>query len=103
MSAHARMGFIDDNEIRAGARETFPTLFGLDIVKADDREWVSVEQGLREWQAAFQPAGGTRCDGDRFDPEALLEFPHPLFNQMRRAENRERVDLSSIHQLTQDE
>jgi hypothetical protein len=94
------MGFIDDNEIRAGACEALPTPFGLDVVKADDREWVSVEQGLSEGQAAFQPAGGTRCDGDSFDPETRLEFPNPLLNQMRRAENGERVDLSPIHQLT---
>jgi hypothetical protein len=49
----ARVGLIDDDEIRAGAREAFAAFFCLDVVEADDREWISLEQGLGERQPAF--------------------------------------------------
>ncbi|WP_444551201.1 hypothetical protein [Brucella vulpis] len=39
--------FIDDNEIWTGPGEPIPTFLGFDVVKADHRERIGIEKGLR--------------------------------------------------------
>ena len=36
-------------------------------------------------------------------PKRTFSSPHPLFDEMRRAEHRERIHLAPIHQLAQDQ
>ena len=101
--ADAGMRFVDDNEIRAAPGEAFAALLGLDVVEADDREGIGIEQGLGERQASLQPACRAGRDRDGFDPEAGLQLSDPLFDEMRRAEHRKRIHFTPIHQLAQDQ
>ena len=59
VGSHTGMGLVHDHEIRACPREAFTTLFGLDVVEADHRVGVGIEQGLGQREAAFQPRGTT--------------------------------------------
>ncbi|MNJ44787.1 hypothetical protein D3C77_398530 [compost metagenome] len=101
--ADAGVCFIDNNEIRTGPGEPIPAFLGFDVVKADHREGIGIEKGLRQWEIALQTRRSTGGDGNGIDPEAILQFCDPLVHEVRRAENRKRIDLSAIHQLAEDQ
>ena len=64
------MGFVDDNEVRAGSRKTLAALFGLDVVEADDRMRVRREDALARWEVALEARGvSVECSkAARFGP-----------------------------------
>ena len=95
--------FIDDNKIRTGPGEPIPTFLGFDVVKADHRERIGIEKGLRQWEVALQTCRSPGGDGNGIDPEAILQFCDPLVHEVRRAENRKRIDFSAIHQFAEDQ
>ena len=57
VGSHTGMGLVHDHEIGACPRKAFTTLFGLDVVEADHRVGVGIEQRLGQREAAFQPRG----------------------------------------------
>ena len=48
------MCFIDDNRCRADPCELVATAVGLDVVEADDREGMRLEQADARWQVPFE-------------------------------------------------
>ena len=103
MRANASMGLVDDDQRRTCASKTLSASVALDVVEADDRVWMGVKKGLGDRQAALQ--SGSRGCGyrDRVEVELRFEFPGPLFDEVRRAQDGEALDLASIHQLTKNE
>ena len=83
--------------------QTFATLIGLDVVEADDRVGIGVEQRLRGRQSAFQPRRRSGGDGDGVDIELGVQFAGPLLDQMRRTKHREAVGFAAIDQFAQDQ
>jgi hypothetical protein len=49
MSTDAGMCFVDDHELRAGSGEALAALLCLNIIEADNRVGICIEQGLRRW------------------------------------------------------
>ena len=47
--ADARMGFVHNHEVGAGSGESFPPLFGLDVVETDHRIGKGIEERLGDW------------------------------------------------------
>ena len=101
VSAHAGMCLVHDSEVRAGSRKPLPPLFGLDVIEADYGMGVGVEQRLRHRQTALQARGRTRGDRCRVDAEAIIQFVRPLLDQVRRAQHRECIHLSAVHEFAQ--
>ena len=48
VGAHTSVGFVNDHEVGTGPREPLPALLGLDVIEADNRVGVGVEEGLSE-------------------------------------------------------
>ena len=88
MRADAGVRLVDDDEGRAGPREAVAAPLGLDVVEADHRVGMGVEQRLRCRQAALQACRGGGRDGDGIEVELGLELAGPLLDEMRRDKGR---------------
>jgi hypothetical protein len=72
---------------------------GLDVVQADDGEWVGIEQRGARRQVTLQPVGGVGADHDGVDVEALGELALPLLAQVGRAQHGHALDFAAVEQL----
>jgi hypothetical protein len=94
---------IDDHERRTCAPEAITSLFGLDVIQANDGEWVRLEESLRLCQSPFKPSGRGRRDCHSVKIKLAVQLSSPLFNEMWRTQDGEPVNLSAIDEFTQNE
>ena len=103
VGADAGMCLVDHHHLRAGLGEIVATFFSFDVVQANNRERMHIEQRLRGQKITLKPNGRARGDGDSIDSEPGGQFARPLFDKVGRAENREGVQFTPIHQFPQDQ
>ena len=96
-SGHRGMRFVDDNHLRASAQKVVEATLTLDEIQTDDGERICLEHADRIWQIALQPCGRRRRYRRRGDRELGFELRRPLVDEMRRAQDREPVDLAAIN------
>jgi hypothetical protein len=101
VSPNAGMRFVDDHERRTRASEAVSSLFGLDVVQANDGECVRLKERLRLCQSPFKPSGRSRCDRNSVKVELAVQLSCPLLNQMWRTQDGKPINLSTIDKLTQ--
>jgi hypothetical protein len=63
VSAYASVSFVDHHKAWASTSEAVSALVRLNVIEADNREWVGVEQGLGCWEVALKAS--CRASGDR--------------------------------------
>ncbi len=100
---HRGMRFVHDNHFGASAKKVVEAAFTFDEIQTDDSEWICLEHADRIRQIALQPCGRRGCHWGRRDRELGFELGRPLIDKMRRAKNRESVDLASIKVLSKNE
>ena len=54
------MGFVHNDEVRAGAQKVMASAIGLNEIHGDDHKRIRVENGLIGTQILFKTAGGAR-------------------------------------------
>ena len=101
--ADAGMGLVDCDKSRTGPRKGVAAPVGLDVVKANHGIGVRVEQRLGRRQPAFEPGCGGGSNRGRVNVKLCFELAGPQLDQMRRAQDREAVGLTSVDQLAQDQ
>ncbi len=69
VGTHAGVSLVDDDAGRTRGREALTALLGLDVVQADDREGVDLEQALSSDDLPLQARRGRGCDGDSLNVE----------------------------------
>jgi hypothetical protein len=94
---------IHDHERRTCASEAVAPLFGLNVIQANDGEWVRLEESLRLCQSPFKPSGRGCCDCYSVKIKLAMQLASPLLNQMWRTQDGEPIYLSTIDELTQNE
>ena len=99
----ARVGFIHDDEIRAGAQKIMAAAVGLDEVHGDDDERIDIEDGLVGTQIFFETTG--RAGKDQLDRDIKFggEFLLPLFGEMGRTQDAEPGDFAAIEHFARDQ
>lgn len=101
--ADAGMGLVDDDAGRTRGREALTALLSLDVVQADDRERMDLEQALRPDDFPFQARRGRGGDGDGLDVELGAQLADPLIDEVRRAQDAEALDLAAVEEFAKDE
>ena len=90
------MSLVDDDSVRAGAKEIIEPSVALNKVQTHNGEWVRIEDTCGAGQVSFKP----RCCGcghrGRIDRKLGVQFANPLLDEVRRAEDREAVDFTAI-------
>src|SRR5690349_9473784 len=91
---------VDDHQLRTAAQEGGRVALCLDVVDADDRERVIVEDAyVAAWEPALEGRHGAGAHDDGVDGELLLQFAPPLVAEMRRADDGKPPDLATVQQL----
>jgi hypothetical protein len=98
----AGVGFIHDDQLRAGAEEIGAAAVGFDVIGGDDEEAVNVEQGLVHAACRLQPPGRGRQHEFGVKRELLGELALPLLGQMRGAQNGDAADIAPVKHLAGD-
>jgi hypothetical protein len=103
VGAYASVSFVDNHKTWASTSEAVSALVRFNVVEADNREWVGVEQGLGCWEVAFKAS--CRASGDRHSVQIELgtQFACPLLHQVRWTQNGKPINLASINEFAQDQ
>ena len=99
----AGMRLIHDHQFGAGAQEFVAPPLRLDEIRRDDGIGVALEERLRGVAVALQSRGGAGQHQFSIEVELLLQFPLPLFSQLRRAEHRHTRHLAPVDQFARDQ
>ena len=95
---------VHNNEVRAVVQEVGSFAVALHEVNADDLDGVVAEDAARaRGDAAFKLADRAGTDDDGIEAEFLAQLLLPLFAEVRRAEDAERLDFPAIEHFTGDE
>ena len=95
---------VHDDEVRAVLDEVGAFAVTLDEVNADDLDGVVAKDAARaSGDAAFKLADRAGTDDDGIEAEFLAQLLLPLFAEVRRAEDAERLDFPAIEHFTGDE
>jgi hypothetical protein len=97
------MRLVDHHHLGAGAQEIVEPAIALDEVEADDGEGIGVEDAHGVRQVALKPRRARCRDGRPSQGKLGLQLGTPLIDQVRRAEDREALDLAAVEELTQDQ
>ena len=99
----ASVGFVHDDEIRAGAQEVVAAAVGLDEVHRDDDKRMRVEDGLVGAQIFFETARRARKDQFDRDVEFGRELLLPLLGEVRRTQHAQPGDLATVEHFPRDQ
>jgi len=99
----AGMGFIHDDEIRAGAQEIVSAGIGFYEIHRDDGERMHIEDGLVGAQVFFEPARRARKHQLDGEVEFAREFLLPLFGEVRRTQHAKPGNLAAVEHLPRDQ
>ena len=97
------MRLVNHHHLGAGAQEVVEPAIALDEVEAEDGEGIGVEDAHGVRQVALEPRRARCRDGRRSQGELGLQLGTPLIDQVRRAEDREALDLAAVDELAQDQ
>jgi hypothetical protein len=92
----AGVGFVHNDEFRAGTEKVISAMVGLDVVQRNDSEWVMLEEALPSSALGFKTPSCTGQDQLRLDLELALQLPLPLLSEVRRTEYRHASDFPAI-------
>jgi hypothetical protein len=101
--ADAGMRFVDDHEIWASAQEIGPPAVTLDVIEADDSEWIRRKDALGLRQLAFEADCRGGGDGNALNMELVRQLHAPLINEVWWAQHRDAVDVASVEEFAGDE
>ena len=99
----ARVGFIDDDEVRSRPQELEAMAVALDEVKAHNHVRMSLKQRLAETKSTLQAGrGGWQHEGGVY-VELVAHLRLPLLREVRRRKDGDTFDLPTIHKLASDQ
>lgn len=101
----AAVSFIDDDELRARAREVIETPLRFDELGRNDDEGKKIENCASDACAslAFEPGGSAGQDQLGFNVKLRAQLQLPLLSEVRRTKYGEALDLTAVEQLAGDE
>lgn len=101
-SVEAR-GKVHDHQIRAGAQELVAATRALDEIGGHHGDRVSLEDGLRADESAFQAANRAGQHQFGFQAELAPEFSLPLLGQRGTAQHRQAAGVTDLEQFGGDQ
>src|SRR5512137_2539878 len=99
----ARVGFVHDDEVRAGPQKVMTSSVRLDEVHRDYDERMRVEDGLVRAQILFKTARCARKHQFNRDVEFGREFLLPLLGKVRRTQHAQPGDLASVEHFARNQ
>jgi len=101
----AAVGFIDNDELRAGPREVVEATLRFDELGRNNDEGKEIENRASDPCArlTLQPGGGAGQDQLGFNVKLCAQFQLPLLGEMWRTKHGETLDLTAVEQLAGDE